>query len=94
MEIIKVLGTPSQAQVDAMNPSYTEFTFPQIRPYPWAKIFRQRAPAEAVDLIARMVLYVPHERVTAIDVCAHPFFDELRDPSVSAAAVPTLANRG
>ena len=31
-------------QVDAMNPAYTEFAFPQIKPYPWNKIFRQRAP--------------------------------------------------
>ena len=30
VEIIKILGTPSQAQVDAMNPAYTEFQFPQV----------------------------------------------------------------
>ena len=39
--------------------------------------------AEAIDLIARMLAYVPEERVTAIEICAHPFFDELRDPAVS-----------
>lgn len=41
-----------------MNPAYTEFNFPQIRPYPWARLFKQRAPPEAVDLISRMLLYV------------------------------------
>jgi serine/threonine protein kinase len=63
-----------------MNPTYTEFKFPQIRPYPWNKIFKPRAPAEAIDLIARLLCYVPTQRLSALEACAHPFFDELRDP--------------
>ena len=62
VEIIKLLGTPTQAQVDAMNPAYTEFAFPQVRTYPWPKVFKQRAPPEAVDLISRMVSYVSCRR--------------------------------
>lgn len=31
VEIIKVLGTPTRAEVEAMNPAYTEFKFPQVR---------------------------------------------------------------
>ncbi len=81
VEIIKVLGTPSREEVEAMNRAYTEFKFPQIRPYPWSKIFRPRAPPEAIDLISKMLQYVPTARLTAIEACAHEFFDELRDPT-------------
>ena len=55
----------------------------QIRPYPWTKIFRPRdTTPEAIDLISSMLQYVPTMRVTALEACAHPFFDELRQPDV------------
>ena len=38
VEIIKVLGTPSRDQIKEMNPNYTEFKFPQIKPHPWNKV--------------------------------------------------------
>ena len=36
VEIIKVLGTPTTEEVEAMNPHYTEFKFPQVRVNPLA----------------------------------------------------------
>jgi glycogen synthase kinase 3 beta len=80
VEIIKVLGTPTREEVEAMNRAYTEFKFPQIKPYPWGKIFRSRTPPEAIDLISKLLQYVPSMRVTAIEACAHSFFDEIRLP--------------
>jgi serine/threonine protein kinase len=80
VEIIKVLGTPTREEVEAMNRAYTEFKFPQIKPYPWSKIFRTRTPPEAIDLISKLLQYVPTTRLTAIEACAHPFFDEIRLP--------------
>ena len=38
VEIIKVLGTPTREQIKEMNPHYTEFKFPQIKPHPWTKV--------------------------------------------------------
>ena len=38
VEIIKILGTPSRDQIHEMNPNYTEFKFPQIKPHPWNKV--------------------------------------------------------
>ena len=38
VEIIKVLGTPTREQIREMNPNYTEFKFPQIKPHPWTKV--------------------------------------------------------
>ena len=84
VEIIKTLGTPRPDEVIAMNPAYTDFKFPQVKPYPWDRFFRPaRAPPEALALISDMLQYVPAKRLTAIEAVAHPFFDELRNPAVS-----------
>jgi len=82
VEIIKVLGTPTREEIQAMNPTYTEYKFPQIKGHPWAKVFRTRTPPEAIDLVCKLLSYTPTTRMTALEACAHPFFDELRDPSV------------
>lgn len=82
VEIIKVLGTPKQDQIRAMasNQNLTEFRFPQIKGVEWSKVFRSRTPPDAVDLISKLLQYHPKRRITALEACAHPFFDELRNP--------------
>ncbi|CAJ0847953.1 2277_t:CDS:10 [Entrophospora sp. SA101] len=80
VEIIKVLGTPTREQIKTMNPNYMEHRFPQIKPHPFAKVFRARTPPEAIDLISRLLEYTPSNRLTAIEAMCHPFFDELRNP--------------
>lgn len=47
----------------------------------WLQVFRPRTPPEAIDLVSRLLEYTPSNRITAIEACAHPFFDELRQPS-------------
>uniref|UniRef100_A0A914C6R6 Glycogen synthase kinase-3 n=1 Tax=Acrobeloides nanus TaxID=290746 RepID=A0A914C6R6_9BILA len=81
VEIIKLLGTPTREQIQQMNPNYREFRFPSIRPHPWARVFRSTTPPEAIDLISKLLEYNPAARLTPLQVCAHPFFDELRNPS-------------
>lgn len=78
VEIIKVLGTPTRTQIKAMNESYTDFTFPQIKPHPWEKVFRSRTPPEAIDLVRRFLQYDPTKRILPLEACTHSFFDELR----------------
>lgn len=93
VEIIKVLGTPSREEINAMNPNYTEFRFPQIKAHPWSKVFHKRMPADAVDLVSKLLQYSPHLRFNALEACAHPFFDELRDPTCrlpSGRPIPPL----
>ncbi|XP_055935880.1 glycogen synthase kinase-3 beta-like [Argiope bruennichi] len=80
VEIIKVLGTPTKEQIREMNRNYTEFRFPQIKAHPWSKVFRARTPPEAVDLVSKLLEYTPSVRCTPLQACAHPFFDELREP--------------
>ncbi|KAL0712312.1 hypothetical protein Bca4012_019290 [Brassica carinata] len=95
VEIIKILGTPTREEIRCMNPNYTEFKFPQIKAHPWHKIFHKRMPPEAVDLVSRLLQYSPNLRCTALEACAHPFFDDLRDPNISlpnGRALPPLFN--
>eukprot|EP00271_Cylindrocystis_brebissonii_P005090 TRINITY_DN17026_c1_g1_i1.p1 TRINITY_DN17026_c1_g1~~TRINITY_DN17026_c1_g1_i1.p1 ORF type:complete len:435 (+),score=96.23 TRINITY_DN17026_c1_g1_i1:352-1656(+) len=81
VEIIKVLGTPTREEIKCMNPSYTEFKFPQIKAHPWHKVFPKRMSADAVDLVSRLLQYSPNLRCSALEACTHSFFDELRDPA-------------
>ncbi|KNC86054.1 hypothetical protein SARC_01779 [Sphaeroforma arctica JP610] len=83
VEIIKVLGTPTREEIQAMNPTYSEFKFPHIKAHPWAKVFHQMTPETALDLAAKTLTYPPAQRLKAIEVCPHPFFDELRDPNTT-----------
>jgi serine/threonine protein kinase len=95
VEIIKILGTPTREEIRCMNPNYTEFKFPQIKAHPWHKIFHKRVPHEAVDLVSRLLQYSPNLRCTALEACAHPFFDDLREPNAclpNGRALPPLFN--
>ncbi|KAF7149484.1 hypothetical protein RHSIM_Rhsim02G0144800 [Rhododendron simsii] len=95
VEIIKVLGTPTREEIRCMNPNYTDFRFPQIKANPWHKIFHKRMPPEAIDLASRLLQYSPNLRCTALEACAHPFFDELREPNArlpNGRPLPPLFN--
>jgi len=81
IEIIKILGTPTKEQIQSMNPNHTSFKFPQIKPHPWVKVFRNKAPPDAVDLVSKFLHYEPNLRLHPFEALAHPFFDELRDPN-------------
>lgn len=80
VEIIKILGTPNKKQIQAMNPESTEFKFPQIKPYPWEKIFRNRSVNDQfIDLLQTLLVYDPNIRAKPLRALLHPFFDELRE---------------
>lgn len=53
-------------------------------------------PAEAIDLISKVLQYTPSLRLKPWEVCAHPFFDEIRDPNArlppSGKPLPPLFN--
>jgi serine/threonine protein kinase len=82
VEIIKILGTPSKNQILAMNPEATEFKFPQIKAYPWTKVFKgKNVDDQFLDLINGLLSYDPNIRLTPLKGLQHQFFDELKDPS-------------
>ncbi len=78
VEIIKVLGTPQKDQIQAMNPNYKEYRFPQIKPLPWNKVFRSKTDPQAIEFVARLLQYDPSGRPNPIEALEDKFFDELR----------------
>nr|GMD04466.1 shaggy-related protein kinase eta [Ipomoea batatas] len=91
----QVLGTPTREEIRCMNPNYTDFRFPQIKAHPWHKVFHKRMPPEAIDLASRLLQYSPSLRCSALEACAHPFFDELREPNArlpNGRPLPPLFN--
>ena len=102
VEIIKVLGTPNRDQIKSMNPNYTEYKFPQIKPAPWSKVFKinqvfrsRNTTPESIDILSKLLDYTPTLRPTAIEAMTHPFFDELRLPETklpNGKDLPALFN--
>jgi serine/threonine protein kinase len=95
IEIIKILGTPSKQEIQKLNPNHTTFKFPQIKPHPWAKVFRNKAPPDAVDLVSKFLRYEPQTRLLPFNALCHPFFDELRQPGCklpNGKSLPPLFN--
>lgn len=79
VEIIKVLGTPSPAELRAMNPNYPEYQFtPKVNAHPWDEVLRNWPPREASDLISRLVTYNPAVRLAPLCALRHHYFDKLR----------------
>lgn len=43
------------------------------------QVFRARTPPDAIQLVARLLEYTPSARISPLQACAHPFFNELRE---------------
>lgn len=80
VEIIKILGTPTKQQILNMNPDYKEFKFPNIKAYPWVKLFKNKNINEDfIDFINQLLCYEPNLRLKPLKALEHKFFDDLRD---------------
>lgn len=80
VDIIEKLGTPTREDIKAMNNKYTRFTFPEIIKKPFHTFFSPNTPKDCLDLLKRLFVYNPENRIHPLHACAHPFFDELRVP--------------
>ncbi|CAD8063936.1 unnamed protein product [Paramecium sonneborni] len=79
VEIMKVLGTPTAADIAEFNISNTDFKFPQVKGHPWSKVFLKYKPDPLfIDLIKKMVIYQPQQRIKPFMALMHPFFNDLR----------------
>ena len=82
VQIIKILGTPTVDQLLAMNPNYTEFRFPLIKPNPWEKVFADRDTDNVGTLLCGILQYDPSLRWTSAEILCHSWFDEFRSSPV------------
>lgn len=101
VEIIKVLGAPTRADILAMNPNYTQFSFPKVKPMLWKEVFvgvtykNIPMPSSALDLIRNMLLFQPNERIDPLDALGHDFFASLRTKDArlpNGRSLPPLFN--
>jgi glycogen synthase kinase 3 beta len=79
LEVIKVVGTPSKQEVLQMNPNYdiSEYDLPVIKRKAFSRLF-PKADSKLIDLVNNLMIYNPHERLSAIEALSHNYFDELR----------------
>jgi serine/threonine protein kinase len=79
VEIIKVIGTPSKTDIKKMNPNYILYKFPIIRSFTLSEIFKEYNMEENfLDLLRKILVYDPLERIKPLNALCHPFFDDLK----------------
>jgi hypothetical protein len=44
-------------------------------------VFHKRLKDEALDMISHLLVYSPDVRFGGLEICAHRYFDDLRDPA-------------
>lgn len=93
VEIIKILGTPTQTQISQMNSNSEEFRLPQIKAQAWSKVLKNADPL-LIDLISKVLVYNPKERLKPMEALAHPYFNDLRNQNfqIQECKIPELFN--
>ncbi|CAD8058167.1 unnamed protein product [Paramecium primaurelia] len=100
VEIVKVLGTPTNEQILSMNKNYDiqSNQFAKIKQRDWRKVLKTK-DTKAIDLVSKLLTYCPKTRLTPFKSLTHPYFDELRDidqlkslQSQMKIAIPELFN--
>ncbi|CAJ1014574.1 Protein kinase domain/Protein tyrosine kinase, putative [Leishmania shawi] len=80
-KIVDLIGTPSDEDISSVGSAAAQKYLKKkgYRPRPdW----RQRYPnasAEALDLLRRMLVFNPKQRITVLQAMRHPFLDQLHD---------------
>ena len=89
IEVMKLLGTPSQRDLQAMRSTCSVDDLPKLKEFPWERLFPPGTDPEAVDLTQRLLLYDPDQRLTAPQTLAHPYFDGARELVEAAQGDPS-----
>ena len=95
VEIMKLLGTPTDHDLQAMRATCCADDLPKLRAYPWERMFPAQTPEAAIDLAQRLLTYDPEKRLTASAALRHAFFDGVESlvegctaPSSSSTPMP------
>mmetsp|Transcript_9331 Transcript_9331/g.27296 ORF Transcript_9331/g.27296 Transcript_9331/m.27296 type:complete len:577 (+) Transcript_9331:100-1830(+) len=75
VEILKLLGTPTDRELRSMGSSCSAADLPTLRAYPWERVFPANTSQRAIDLAYRLLCLDPAQRLSASQALAHPFFD-------------------
>jgi len=77
--IVEVLGSPSPAELHALNPMYDAAVCfqPRVEPLSWPRVLGTRTPVEVVELTGQLLRYEPRKRPEPMEAMASVFFDRL-----------------
>ena len=79
VEIIRILGTPTKDDICSMNPHFKDHKFPDVKPIPFEKLFKNRIiPEHFLDLLSKLLVYNPKIRLTPEKALEHAYFDEIK----------------
>ena len=84
LEIMKILGTPTQEQIKSMKGKIIKISkLPKIEKKPWSEVFKDKTNDEFfVDLVANLLVYEPNKRLGPYQALLHPYFDDLKKKNV------------
>ncbi|XP_055346690.1 cyclin-dependent kinase 1-like [Paramacrobiotus metropolitanus] len=91
--IFQAFGTPSKEMwEEIVHLRHYSEVFPKWKPRSWKEVAKH-APDVAVDLLKRMFLYNPQDRITCRDAMQHSYFDtehgpDLRTPDPNEPPLP------
>ncbi|KAG5495109.1 hypothetical protein JKF63_02162 [Porcisia hertigi] len=80
-KIIEVIGTPSDEDISSVG-SCAAQKYLRKKGHRPAVDWRERYPkasAEALDLLRRMLVFNPNQRITVLQAMRHPFLEQLHD---------------
>lgn len=81
LQIVKVLGTPTQDQIKAMSPNCGEYKLPNVQACGWEKVFKGKLDPEIQDYVDQILVYEPDNRLEPLKSLLHPFQDDLQKPN-------------
>merc|ERR1712110_411698 len=87
---MKVLGTPSNEELRAMNPNYPRnYNFnPPLSKLPWPEVLKNLAKEDTCDFIDQLIRYDPSQRLSPLHCMMHRFFDSLREKELTVVNTP------
>lgn len=85
---MNVLGTPKEDEVRAMSPS-VKATLPEINGCGLKRKLKDVDPL-FIDLISKLLVYKPKERLKPIEALLHPYFDDLRAQRLTINSRPVI----
>lgn len=85
VEIVRLIGTPTAADMAAVAPTAPPVPLPQLARTPLAAVLRPGTDPLAIELVEKLLVYDPAQRATALDVVSDPFFEPLFGPTVRLA---------
>ncbi|BAM41559.1 glycogen synthase kinase [Theileria orientalis strain Shintoku] len=77
--VMRFAGTPTLAEMKAMNPEYNNINFPNLRGVELSTVFPKNTDPRFVDIVSQFLQYDPRLRLKPLDALTHPFFTDLFD---------------